>query len=59
MVLKISFKPDYPVAAFMRPSAILSKGSRQKSLRRGMKKKIPGQADDVVTLPDTEGYLTD
>eukprot|EP00435_Cladocopium_sp_Y103_P029882 s361_g7.t1 len=55
MVLKISFRPDLPVAAFMRPPSILSKGSRKKQLRRGKKQ---GDGGDAVTIPDTEGYLT-
>lgn len=56
MVLKISFRPDLPVAAFMRPPSILSKGSRKRQFRRGKKR---GDGGDVVTIPDTEGYLTD
>jgi len=56
MVLKISFRPDLPVAAFMRPPSILSKGSRKTPLRRGKRR---GDGGDVVTIPDTEGYLTD
>ena len=59
VVVKISFKPDFPVAAFMHPSAICSKGSRQKELRRSMKKKAPAQAEDASSLPDTEGDYRD
>lgn len=55
MVLKISFRPDLPVAAFMRPPSILSKGSRKRQFRRGKKR----DGGDAVTIPDTEGYLTD
>ena len=45
----------------MRPAAILTKGSREKpSVRRAVKKKGPAaDADENVTIPDTEGYLTD
>ena len=50
IVLKIQFKPDLPVAAFMRPSSILSKGYRQKPFRRSKKR---------AEIPSTEGYLTD
>ncbi|CAK9068353.1 unnamed protein product [Durusdinium trenchii] len=64
IVLKIGFKPDLPVAAFLRPPAILSKGFRQKPFRRGIRKKAStfAQGDDaltILTMPDTEGYLTD
>ena len=55
MVLKISFRPDLPVAAFMRPPAIMSKGSRKRQFRRGKKR----DGGDAVTIPDTERYPTD
>ena len=56
VVLKISFTPDLPVAAFMPVPSILSKGSREKPrLRRARKQ----PAVDSVTIPDTEaGQLT-
>ena len=54
LVLKISFVPDLPVAAFMQPPSILSKGSRQKPRVRHGKKKA-----DRMSIPDTEGHLTD
>eukprot|EP00438_Fugacium_kawagutii_P000190 Skav205011 [mRNA] locus=scaffold2134:89208:95808:- [translate_table: standard] len=57
IVLKISFKPDLPVAAFMRSPAILSKGSREKpNIRRAARK--PGQGQESETIPDTEPPLT-
>ena len=72
MVLKLSFKPDLPVAAFLRPSAILMKGSRDKApVRRGNRRSSASQAEAedamsaadtenaVMSLPDTEGHLTD
>lgn len=57
MVLKISFSPDLPVAGFLRPPAILSKGTREKPVvRRGTRK--PGKVEDNPTIPDTEPPLT-
>ncbi|CAJ1356102.1 unnamed protein product [Effrenium voratum] len=59
LVLKISFKPDLPVAAFMEPPSILSKGCRNKPvLRRGLKKRLASHAE-VLSIPDTTGYLSD
>ena len=56
LVLKISFAPDLPVAAFMPVPSILSKGSREKPRLRRAKKQ---PAVDSVTIPDTEaGQLT-
>lgn len=62
MVVKIAFKPDFPVAAFMwspvwSPS-ILSKGSRNKPrVRRGTSTRTP-EGGDALTIPDTEPPLT-
>ena len=57
MVLKVSFSPDLPVAGFLRPPAILSKGTREKPVvRRGTRK--PGKVEDNPTIPDTEPPLT-
>ncbi|CAK9002419.1 unnamed protein product [Durusdinium trenchii] len=57
IVLKIGFKPDFPVPAFARPPAMLSKGFRSKPLRRGLRK-APGTSEDAPSIPDTEGHLT-
>lgn len=57
IVLKISFTPDLPVAGYLFPPGILSKGSRQKPVaRRGMRK--PQQGGDKWSIPDTEAPLT-
>ena len=53
MVVKLGFNPDLPVAAFMRPPSILSKGFRKRPFRRS---KRPGAASEI---PSTEGHLTD
>eukprot|EP00929_Paragymnodinium_shiwhaense_P068028 TRINITY_DN34198_c0_g1_i1.p1 TRINITY_DN34198_c0_g1~~TRINITY_DN34198_c0_g1_i1.p1 ORF type:complete len:575 (+),score=102.09 TRINITY_DN34198_c0_g1_i1:52-1725(+) len=56
-VLKISFKPDKPVEAFMLPeSTIASKGYPKKEVRRGgmNKRGQPGNgANDAASVPDT------
>lgn len=57
MVLKVSFNPDLPVAGFLRPPAILSKGTREKPVVRRATKK-PGKVEDNPTIPDTEPPLT-
>ncbi|CAK9091931.1 unnamed protein product [Durusdinium trenchii] len=57
IVLKIGFKPDLPVAAFMLPNAILSKGFRQRPFRRGLRRS-PEPAEDSWSVPATEGHLT-
>ena len=58
MVMKIAFKPDIPVAAFMCAPSILSKGSRNKPrVRRGTSSRTP-DGGDALTVPDTEPPLT-
>lgn len=58
MVVKIAFKPDIPVAAFMWSPSILSKGSRDKPrVRRGTSTRTP-EGGDALTIPDTEPPLT-
>ena len=58
MVVKIAFKPDFPVAAFMWSPSILSKGSRNKPrVRRGTSTRTP-EGGDALTIPDTEPPLT-
>ena len=58
MVVKIAFKPDIPVAAFMWSPSILSKGSRNKPrVRRGTSTRTP-EGGDALTIPDTEPPLT-
>ena len=58
MVVKIAFKPDIPVAAFMWSPSILSKGSRDKPrVRRGTSTRAP-EGGDALTIPDTEPPLT-
>ena len=58
MVMKIAFKPDIPVAAFMCAPSILSKGSRNKPrVRRGTGTRTP-EGGDALTMPDTEPPLT-
>ena len=61
MVLKIGFQPDLPIAAFLRPSAILMKGSRDKApVRRGNRRSgVSSQVEDAMSIPDTEGHMTD
>jgi len=58
MVVKIAFKPDIPVAAFMWSPSILSKGSRDKPrVRRGTSTRT-AEGGDALTIPDTEPPLT-
>lgn len=51
MVLKISFRPDLAVRAFMVPPAILSKGSRKRNFRRGNNQ---GEAGDAGSDPESD-----
>merc|ERR1712032_706839 len=55
----ITFKPDMPVAVFLPPPAIASKGYEKKHLRRpGMNRRgKPGSSrdDTHLSIPDTEG----
>ena len=60
-VLKISFKPDHAVEAFMPPSAIATKGNKLRPTRRGGVKQrfradedSPAElAEDQVSIPET------
>jgi len=52
-VLKIAFKPDLPVGVFSRPRAIASKGSKKKTIRRGMPRKGRDGVDVAESIPDT------
>lgn len=59
-VLKLAFKPDLPVPAFMQPSAIFMKGSRDRPvLRRGFRSRASPETaspetGDAISLPDTD-----
>lgn len=56
-VLQIRFVPDEPVAVFMVPPSIDTKGHKRKPLRRSLKsRRGPRASDDDLK---TEGYYTD
>eukprot|EP00438_Fugacium_kawagutii_P019531 Skav235664 [mRNA] locus=scaffold358:936036:946571:+ [translate_table: standard] len=72
LVLRIRFKPDLAVPAMMPQElelvkisttpSILSKGFRNKPLRRSLKKNqrvVDDDSNDSPKVPDTEGHLTD
>ena len=58
-VRKITFVPDLPVGVFTPGPSILSHGHKQKKPRRGGRTRRVGAREEVCTVPDTEGYLTD
>ena len=57
IVLKITFKPDIPVAVFMEPAAISSKGHKRPLRRSGMNRRQLRDAKDHLSIPDTEGGI--
>ena len=57
-VLKIAFKPDYPVCAFTLLEGILSRGYRSKPLRRSLRRGSEASGVDNVSMPATEPQIT-
>ena len=59
-VLKITFQPDLPVAVFHPRPCIHSLGHKPKKPHRGGKnRRMVRDGADAVSIPDTQGYLTD
>ena len=61
-VVELTFEPDLPVAALELSEAMLTNGSRKKTLRRGgmQKRRAQGTSNAVAaSIPDTEGEYQD
>jgi len=58
-VLKIGFSPDKPVEAFSVLPTMQSYGHKMVKRHRGGRRACRGRKDDHLSIPDTEGYLTD